>query len=100
MNINILTKLHLEFINVTGGCTGLSKFIHVILPHCWKTLVAAQVKKHMFSFKDEMNACEDKTDCAGYGALVCELEEFSHHNCRKYCGLCDGKYILNLGMML
>ena len=43
MNIKLLTKHHLEFLILKGGCTGLSESIHVKLPHCWKTGVAAQI---------------------------------------------------------
>ena len=38
-NVKLLTKQHLEFLSVTGGCTGSSESIHVKIPHCWKSHV-------------------------------------------------------------
>ena len=32
---------HLEFLSLKGGCTGSSESIHVKMPHCWKSHVAA-----------------------------------------------------------
>ena len=42
MNIKLLTEHHFEFLSLKGGCTGLSESIHVKIPHCWKSHVAAQ----------------------------------------------------------
>ena len=33
MTVKLLTKHHLEFLGLKGGCTGLSKSIHVKMPH-------------------------------------------------------------------
>ena len=33
MNIKLLTKQHLEFLSLKGGCTCLSESIHVKMPH-------------------------------------------------------------------
>ena len=33
----------MEFLSLTGGCIGLSESIHVKMPHCWKSHVAAQL---------------------------------------------------------
>ena len=41
MNIKLLTEQHL---GLKGGCTGSSESIHVKMPHCWKALVAAQIR--------------------------------------------------------
>ena len=43
MNIKLLTEHHLEFLSLKGGCIGLSESIHVKMPHCWKSHVAAHV---------------------------------------------------------
>ena len=43
MNIKLLTEHHLEFICLTGGCTGLSESTLVKMPHCWKSHVMAQI---------------------------------------------------------
>ena len=43
MTVKLLTELYLEFLSVKGGCTGSSESIHVKMPHCWKSNVAAQL---------------------------------------------------------
>ena len=45
MNVKLLTKQHLEFLSLTEGCTGSSESIHVKMPHCWKSHVAAHLSK-------------------------------------------------------
>ena len=35
--------LHLEFLSLKGGNTGLSESTHVKMPHCWKSQVAAHI---------------------------------------------------------
>ena len=47
MSVKLLTKHHLEFLSLKGGCTGLSKSIHVKMLHCWKTHVAAHIKNYI-----------------------------------------------------
>ena len=44
MNAKLLTKHHLEFLSLKGGCTGSSESTHVKMPHCWKYHALA----HMF----------------------------------------------------
>ena len=44
MNAKLLTKHHLEFLSLKGGCTGSSESTHVKMPHCWKSKALA----HMF----------------------------------------------------
>ena len=34
MNIKLLTKHHVEFLSLTGGCTGSFESIHIKMPHC------------------------------------------------------------------
>ena len=41
MNIKLLTEQHLEFLSLKGGCTCSSESIHVKMPHCLKSHVAA-----------------------------------------------------------
>ena len=43
MFVKLLTEYHLEFISLTGGCTGSSESTLVKMPHFWKSHVAAQV---------------------------------------------------------
>ena len=38
MSVKLLTKHHLEFLSLNGGCTTLVK-----MPHCWKSHVTAQL---------------------------------------------------------
>ena len=40
MNIKLLTKHHLEFLSLTGGCTCSFESTLVKMPHCWKSHVA------------------------------------------------------------
>ena len=42
MNFKLLTKLHLEFLSITGGCTGSSESTLVNMPHCWKSHAMAK----------------------------------------------------------
>ena len=46
VNVKLLTKHHLEFLSLKGSCTGWSESIHIKMPHCWKSHVAA----HMFNY--------------------------------------------------
>ena len=60
MSVKLLTEHHLEFLNLKGGCTGSSESIHVKIPHCWKSHVAAQL---LSSFLD-INECDEQiSDC-------------------------------------
>ena len=40
MTVKLLTEQHLKFLNLKGGCTGLSESILVKMPHCWQSHVA------------------------------------------------------------
>ena len=37
MIVKLLTEHNLEFLSLTGGCTGLSESTHVKMPHCLKS---------------------------------------------------------------
>ena len=43
MTVQLLTEHHLEFLSLKGGGTGLSEFILVKMPHCWKSHLAAHI---------------------------------------------------------
>ena len=43
MIVKLLTKHHLEFLSLKGGCRGLSESILVKMSNCWKSHAAAQV---------------------------------------------------------
>ena len=53
MNIEPLTKHHLEFLCLRGGYTGSSESTLVKMPYCWKSRVAAHLclKEDFFSEK-------------------------------------------------
>ena len=39
MLIKLLTKHHLDFLSLKGGCTGSSEPTLVEMPHCWKSQI-------------------------------------------------------------
>ena len=43
MTVKLLPDNHLEFLSLKGGYTGSSESTLVIIPHCWKSHVAAQM---------------------------------------------------------
>ena len=43
MAVKLLTEHDLEFLSLTGGCTGSLESTPVKYPHCWKSYVAAQI---------------------------------------------------------
>ena len=43
MIVKLLTEQHLEFLSLTGGCTGSSESTLVKIPNCWKSHVMAQI---------------------------------------------------------
>ena len=54
MNIKLLNEQNLEFLSLKEGFTGSSESIHVKMPHCWKSHVAAQFCHSIRSNKDEL----------------------------------------------
>ena len=45
MTVKLLTKHHLEFLSLKGGCTGLPESMHVKMLYCWKSHVTAHILK-------------------------------------------------------
>ena len=43
MTVKLLTEHHLEFLSLTGGCTGLSESTLVKMPHCLKSHVTVHI---------------------------------------------------------
>ena len=43
MNIKLLNEHNLELLSLKEGFTDWSESIHVKMPHCWKSHVAAQI---------------------------------------------------------
>ena len=41
MIVKLLTEHRLEFLSLTGGCTGSSESTLIKMPHCWKSHVLA-----------------------------------------------------------
>ena len=46
MSIKLLTEHHLEFLSSKDDCTCSSETIHVKIPHCWKSHLAAHISTH------------------------------------------------------
>ena len=44
MSVKLLTEYHFESLSLKGGCTGSSDSTLVIIPHCWKSHVAANMR--------------------------------------------------------
>ena len=42
MPVKLLTEYNMEFLSLREGCIGSSEYIHVKMPHCWKSHVAAK----------------------------------------------------------
>ena len=42
-SVKLLTEHLLEFLNLKGGCTGLSESTLVKMPHCWNSHAVAQI---------------------------------------------------------
>ena len=53
MTVKLLSEHHMEFLNLKGGCTGLSESIHVKMLHCWKSHTTA----HLISETSSPCAC-------------------------------------------
>ena len=43
MTLKLLTKPHLRYLSLKGGCTGSPVSTLVKMPHCWKSHVTAQL---------------------------------------------------------
>ena len=43
MSVKLLTKHHLRFLSLKGGCTGSSESTPVKMSNCWKSHAVAQL---------------------------------------------------------
>ena len=43
MTVKLLSEHDLEFLTLTGSCTGVSESTHVKMPHCWESHVKAHL---------------------------------------------------------
>ena len=53
MIVKLLTGHHLEFLSLTGGCTGSSESTHVKMSHFWKSHALA----HLFVVMQQHVIC-------------------------------------------
>ena len=75
MTVKLLTRRHLEFLSLKGGCTGSSVSILVKMPHCWKSHVTAHYYGFFF-FTGAISLCASNvsnTDIV-YKATVTDAE--------------------------
>ena len=54
MAVKLLTEHNLDFLSLTGGCTGSSESTLVNMPHCWKSHVTA----HLFETLQQSSKLE------------------------------------------
>ena len=54
MIVKLLTKHHLEFLSLKGGCTGSSESTLVKMPNCWKSHDTAKIV-HDVDFRSKGN---------------------------------------------
>ena len=51
MIVKLLTKRHLEFLSLKGGCRGLSESSLVKMSNCWKSRALAHFQLPLITFK-------------------------------------------------
>ena len=82
LEYKLLTEEHLEFLSLTGGCTGSSESTLVKMSHCWKSHAVAHIiifacsKFDYYSFQIVNINDTDQT------ALVCTLVNAFSYNKR------------------
>ena len=66
MTVKLPTEHHLEFLSLTGGCTGLSESTLLKIPHCRKSHVMAQIvsalKQENLILLHANNNCADQPE--------------------------------------
>ena len=84
MTVKLLTEHHLEFLGLTGSCTGLSESTLVKMPHCWKSHVGAQLSHATYCHVVSMSL-----PCGAVGWLGA-LPGHTHEKkcCRNSCTFC------------
>ena len=50
MTVKLLNEHNLEFLSLTGDCTGSSESTLVKMPHCWKSRVASHLVLYKICF--------------------------------------------------
>ena len=76
MTVKLQTEHYLEFLSLTGGCTGSSEYTLVKIPHCWKSHVAA----HFFCFQQRLQEIRHRwTIYGGDKGTVCCVRDDSEY---------------------
>ena len=70
MSVKLLSKHHLEFLSLKGGCTGLSESTLVKMPYCWKSHVAAHMSQCPENYKLACPPIEDSDQPAQMRRLI------------------------------
>ena len=73
MSVKLLTKHHLEFLSLQGGCTGSSESTLVKMSHCWKSHVKAEM---LFSFLCSQRLTDVKHFSMAYWLLALTIMFF------------------------
>ena len=79
MTVKLQTEHHLEFLSLTGGCTGLSVSTLVKMPHCWKSHAMAQIAADSEADMYHLITCMPDRCHTGVAARGC------HTRCRLKC---------------
>ena len=74
MNVKLLTKHHLKFLSLKGGCTGSSECTLVEIPHSWKSYVAAHMILNI-ELLVKVSRMHLKVILAGMFVLSCMINE-------------------------
>ena len=85
MNVKLLVEQHLGFLSLKGGCTGSSESIHVKMPHCWKSHVAAQIVPF-----------EHRPGYTGLSGLFSSYNNHITHIILHFCP-CNIEFIMHVG---
>ena len=62
MTAKLQTEQHLEFLSLKGGYIGSSESMHVKMPHCWKSHVAAQIYFSVYIETLELTLLDSKLE--------------------------------------
>ena len=79
MTDKLQNEHHLEFLSLTGGCTGLSESTLAKMPHCWKSHVTAHI---YIIFVGEAQGCGGilNTTSGRFGSIDSNLDGLYEHN--------------------
>ena len=61
MTVELLTEHCLEFLSLTGGCTGLSESTLVKMSNCWKSRAVAHFIRNVSLLRNH-HECESRTE--------------------------------------